>query len=280
MPSLIHSTTPARAADAKRDTTNTMNNRRPLTTTQSKSDRGLLRSVLALVLLAAIAGGAAVAFTDLGASIDTSDIEALWTETEQERVIENDSDDSTAAATGGSDGPSYDLAGDEETNDSDRGADLNETVVEREIHRQINAERTDRDLEPLAWDSELAAIARNHSQNMLEEEFFDHVDHEGRTVADRYDAAGYECRIDLEGDRFIEGGGENIAQNWFDRRVTLENGETDRYESEEELARAVVAQWMNSEGHRENILREGWENEGIGVIISEEDETYVTENFC
>jgi uncharacterized protein YkwD len=40
---------------------------------------------------------------------------------------------------------------------------------------------------------------------------------------------------------------------------------------------------MNSTGHRENILKSHWENEGIGIYIIEIDgktRVYATQNFC
>lgn len=56
-----------------------------------------------------------------------------------------------------------------------------------------------------------------------------------------------------------------------------------RVTNESELAEIIVTQWMESTGHRENILRPEWNSEGIGVAIDDtEDDTvvYVTQNFC
>lgn len=55
--------------------------------------------------------------------------------------------------------------------------------------------------------------------------------------------------------------------------------------SESELANAVVEGWLNSPEHRENLLREGWAQEGIGVSVVENPdeggtEIYVTQDFC
>ncbi|MBS1128555.1 MAG: serine protease, partial [Nitrospirae bacterium] len=38
--------------------------------------------------------------------------------------------------------------------------------------------------------------------------------------------------------------------------------------------------WMNSQGHRKNILTPHWLNQGIGVFISTDDTVYITQNFC
>lgn len=65
--------------------------------------------------------------------------------------------------------------------------------------------------------------------------------------------------------------------------VTGPNGDTVYHDSEQDIAEGLVNQWMNSTGHRENILRPYWENEGIGIYIIEVDgETriYATQTFC
>ena len=50
---------------------------------------------------------------------------------------------------------------------------------------------------------------------------------------------------------------------------------------EEAIATQFVDMWMNSDGHRQNILTERWNNEGIGVYYDSEDgEVYATQNFC
>ena len=52
------------------------------------------------------------------------------------------------------------------------------------------------------------------------------------------------------------------------------------YHSLEELANLVVDGWMDSPGHRENILNSSYDVEGIGVAINDDEEVYVTQNFC
>jgi uncharacterized protein YkwD len=46
------------------------------------------------------------------------------------------------------------------------------------------------------------------------------------------------------------------------------------------LAEVVVDGWMDSPGHRENILEDGYGLQGIGVAISSDEEVFVTQNFC
>jgi uncharacterized protein YkwD len=46
------------------------------------------------------------------------------------------------------------------------------------------------------------------------------------------------------------------------------------------IAESTVHGWMNSQGHRKNILTPRWKSEGIGVAISPDDKVYITQNFC
>ena len=45
-------------------------------------------------------------------------------------------------------------------------------------------------------------------------------------------------------------------------------------------AGSVVKGWMDSPGHRENILTNGYESEGIGVAFGSYNTVLVTQNFC
>lgn len=42
----------------------------------------------------------------------------------------------------------------------------------------------------------------------------------------------------------------------------------------------TVEGWMNSQGHRENILLPYWRNEGIGIAKASDGTVYITQNFC
>lgn len=73
---------------------------------------------------------------------------------------------------------------------------------------------------------------------------------------------------------------ENIAQNWTYESTTYINGiPIHDWNTEENLAEQTVNGWMNSPGHRENILS-GFHSEGIGVAIASDDKVYFTQNFC
>lgn len=196
-------------------------------------------------------------------------------ETDGDETDEADEDE-----TDGTDEDEIDDADDEDITDEDEtdetaddDADVDRAAVEQYAHEAVNEERAAHGLEELEFDTELRDIARAHSEDMAERGYFSHVDPEGNDFVDRYDEAGYECNINGYT------GGENIAQTWYDTPVTTDDG-TVQYEDEQELGYGIVDQWMNSPDHRDNILAEQWENEGIGVHITDDDQVYATQNFC
>ncbi|WP_122087943.1 CAP domain-containing protein [Halalkalicoccus subterraneus] len=139
--------------------------------------------------------------------------------------------------------------------------DVSSEEVEAEIHEQINEIRADHGLSQLEHDDEIAVVARTHSQDMNERDYFSHTNPEGESPADRFgDLYPSECRAV----------GENLAyiQTGFGSGG-----------SAEEIADRIVQGWMDSEGHRENVLREGWDSEGIGVYMAD-GRVDATQNFC
>lgn len=99
----------------------------------------------------------------------------------------------------------------------------------------VNQARGQAGCQPLRLDAGLTNVALAHSRDMAERGYFDHTDPDGRTPWDRAAAAGISTM-----------GGENIAM-----------GQPD--------ARAVVDAWMNSEGHRANILNCDFTTMGLGA---------------
>ncbi len=100
----------------------------------------------------------------------------------------------------------------------------------------LNHERTSRGLEPLTLNPKYRDIARDYARDMWTRKYFSHYNPEGRTVADRFDAAGINYGV----------AGENLA-----------------LAPTEETAHTGL---MNSEGHRKNILDPDYRKIGIGVI--------------
>ncbi|MBE9179148.1 CAP domain-containing protein [Oculatella sp. LEGE 06141] len=111
--------------------------------------------------------------------------------------------------------------------------------MERYVHSRINEIRQQEGLDPLQYNAELAAVARSYSQRMAEEDFFAHVSPDGSTPAERVEAAGLLYWI--------------VGENLF----TSTNAP--------EPAPLAVQGWLDSPGHRENILRSVFSETGIGV---------------
>jgi uncharacterized protein YkwD len=135
---------------------------------------------------------------------------------------------------------------------------VNETAVEREIAEEVNGERRKAGLDPLAYDATLASVAGAHSADMCEREFVGHTNPDGEGLGARYAAFGLTCP-----------GGENV---YYSANGALAA-------SPGTLADHVVRAWMNSEGHRESLLRERFTRQGIGVAV-DGGALYVTQEFC
>jgi uncharacterized protein YkwD len=117
---------------------------------------------------------------------------------------------------------------------------------------------------------------------MAQLDYFDHDNLRGQAPSDRAGQAGYRCRKDY-GSYYTEGIAENIFQTWlFSSYTTSLNGlvVSRNYITMEEIASQVVNGWMNSPGHRENILNARYDREGIGIAVSSDGKVYVTQNFC
>lgn len=157
-------------------------------------------------------------------------------------------------------------------------SELDRSRVEKLVHEYVNERRAEHGLSKLDFDSDLREIARYHSKDMAGNDYFAHTSPDGETWSDRYEKFGYTCRADA-GDGTYYTGGENIAYTYYDRDVRTNSG-TVRYTNADELARGIVRGWMNSEGHRENILMDVWDDEGIGIYVTSEGKVYATQNFC
>jgi len=146
--------------------------------------------------------------------------------------------------------------------------------LEQRIHLLVNVERGAQG--QLMWDRQLANIARAHSVDQATYGYFSHEDQSGRGPTERASQAGYECVTA----NWI-GVAENIFQTFLYSSYTYRGGRRvdQEYLTLDEMATQIVDGWMDSPGHRRNIL-DPYTNEGIGVGINDADTVYVTQNFC
>lgn len=155
-------------------------------------------------------------------------------------------------------------------------------LIETQVHQLTNEQRIAHNLRPLTTDAALATIARTHSRDMADRQFFDHVNPDGKSPSDRGFAQNYPCRKDYP-DYYTEGIAENLYMTDRFNSVTTYNDVPAAYDwmHELDLAEATVQGWMNSPGHRANILTGTYDREGIGVVVDEAThKVYVTQNFC
>ncbi len=151
--------------------------------------------------------------------------------------------------------------------------------LEKRIHHLINEERQKHGLSALAWNSTLSRIARKHSSDMAKRNYFSHHSPEGHDFLYRYKQDGYACSVSVDDRLYL--GAENIFQNYlYDRIVYVNDVPHYDWNSMAKMAETTVQGWMNSPGHRKNILTPHWKTEGIGVVISPDDKVYITQNFC
>jgi len=145
-----------------------------------------------------------------------------------------------------------------------------EKQAEMEIHRLINLEREKHGLKILGYDEELASIAKSHSIDMANDEYFSHETPEGLNPTDRASKVGYVCQYQI--DNFIYSGiGENLHM--------VQGSAVSFLSTPESIAELAVSGWMDSPGHKKNILTSNFSNEGIGVSIFPFT-IHVTQNFC
>ena len=154
--------------------------------------------------------------------------------------------------------------------------------LEQKIHLLINDERQKNNVPSLAFDPTLTGIALSHSQDMANRNYFSHYSPEGADPTARGLSVGYHCHKDLSNGYYTEGLAENIYQNNLYNSYQTINGIITSYDwnDMDALASSTVQGWMESTGHRENILTTTYDREGIGVAISSDDKVYITEDFC
>jgi len=143
--------------------------------------------------------------------------------------------------------------------------EINVASLEKDIHDNINDIRTQLGFSELVWNTVLNGIARNHSIDMMENGYFSHEDLQGDGFSERYKDAGFTCMV-FSGSLIFRG--EENLQTGSIQGLT-----------QEEVATMVADAWMDSFEHREKILKNYWETEGIGVAVSG-NTIYVTQNFC
>lgn len=146
---------------------------------------------------------------------------------------------------------------------TNQGSTENNTVVsdkfmaqvEQAIFNKVNEERAKAGVSPLSYNSTMEKYARIKSQDMGDNNYFSHADLSGNYITSKMKADGVSYKA----------WGENIAYI---------GGITDPTA----LANKFMENWMNSEGHRKNILSANFDSIGIGVYQIG-NRVYATQEF-
>jgi uncharacterized protein YkwD len=162
---------------------------------------------------------------------------------------------------------------------------LDAQELARAIHDRVNDARRTHQLPPLAWTDSLHPLASTHSRDMAERDFFGHVNPSGEDVNDRARQLDLVCYRVLKDSMIAKGFGENLYKSTRFHRYQ-ERYRNDRLQQRvyewktlSEMADEVVTGWMNSPGHRRNILNRSYDTEIIAVYV-DDNQYFVTQVLC
>ena len=135
------------------------------------------------------------------------------------------------------------------TSSNTNSSSQNVTADQKLAVELLNADRAKNGLSALKTNSQLTSLAGNYAQDMIDRNFFAHNNPEGQTPFDRMKNAGISYTY----------AGENLAIN---NNVT-----------------AAETAFMNSSGHRANILNKNYTEVGVGVRYNSNGSAYVVQEF-
>jgi uncharacterized protein YkwD len=116
------------------------------------------------------------------------------------------------------------------------------------VFARLNADRTASGLRPLRWNSQLAELARDHTDQMATTGVFEHRDL-----------------------HVIVGRGYFAAYGWLGENILVGPGST--------TGAAMEQAWMASPDHRANILSPNFDSVGVAVAWSADGRVWATQDF-
>jgi len=122
--------------------------------------------------------------------------------------------------------------------------------LENEVIRLVNVERQKYGLAPLKANWELSRVARFKSQDMAEKNYFSHTS----------PTYGSPFKMITDFGLTYTAAGENIAMG-------------------QKTPAEVMKGWMNSSGHRANILNKNYTEIGVGLAVNKNGQNYWTQMF-
>jgi uncharacterized protein YkwD len=125
--------------------------------------------------------------------------------------------------------------------------------IEQQIHQEVNRVRATAHIPTLSWSEPLAAEARRHAKNLAGRRFFAHEDPARGDLASRLDKSGINwlrCAENL----YEQGGSSNPAQG-------------------------AVKAWLDSAGHRKNMMDSMFSDSGVGVALQRDGTLVVVQEY-
>ncbi|HBG7674033.1 TPA: sporulation protein [Clostridioides difficile] len=126
----------------------------------------------------------------------------------------------------------------------------NFSAYQKEVVDLVNIERAKAGLNPLTLDSSISNVATKKSQDMIDNNYFSHNSPTYGSPFDMLKKFGISYKT----------AGENIAMG-------------------QKTPKEVVNAWMNSEGHRKNIMNPNFSKIGVGVAQKSGGSIYWTQIF-
>lgn len=137
-----------------------------------------------------------------------------------------------------------------EDNNNSGSTTGNFSAYQKEVVDLVNVERSKAGLNPLTLDADVSNVATKKSQDMIDNNYFAHNSPTYGSPFDMLKKFGISYKT----------AGENIAMG-------------------QKTPKEVVNAWMNSEGHRKNILNPNYSKIGVGVAQKSGGSIYWTQIF-
>lgn len=158
-------------------------------------------------------------------------------------------DANSPVKTSGASSPGVSSSGQTGTASTQPSTNSGSSADEKRAFDLLNADRASNGLKPLKLNLQLTTLGEKYAQDMINRNFFSHTDPDGKSPFDRMKQAGISYSY----------AGENIAIN---SNVT-----------------AAEKAFMNSPGHRSNILSPNYTDVGLGVRYDAKGSAYVVQEF-
>lgn len=124
----------------------------------------------------------------------------------------------------------------------------------------LNQSRKEHKLPPLVLEAKLNNAAQGHASDMLKRKYFAHSSPEGKTTADRYKQAG--------------------GSKWLMTAENIYKADHTPPPITDGILKRLQEGWMNSPGHRKNILLRGITEFGFGIAVDAIGNLYAVQNFA